>query len=601
MVDLMDTLKSSFKTNPKFKPFISSIVFPNYKNIWPGEELVFDFPLTILIGKNGTNKSSVLHALYGCPEGKSVGEYWFSTHVDKVADADGKRSAFFYRYTIPETGDEAEVLKTAIRREIKHTKDKIDPDYWEPSRPVIEYGMRPMPPWEGRSSGNKGRLKTRWSAIEKAVLYLDFRAEISAFDKAFYKVDRTEARARHRLRLRKQSKPLRQIIDTKQTSFLYHTKERVFENCEFTKEQLITVGNILDTTYNRIVYIEHDFYLSGSFSIFLQKGDEKNYSEAWAGSGETSIIRLVYALDKAKPCSLILLDEPETSLHIEAQRQLRNYILNKIKEKNLQVVISTHSPYFADGLPDCAIKILNVEETSRKVKIINSAPADESSFYLGNKRNYLSKVNIWVEDVLSQAFAMFVCEKKLKASENDKISINPLSGGKGALLNFAAMEMLKKSSNVCFLFDGDQKPPSGIPDPSTIPESENSNLESIVSSIFGEIPKLPLDSNNSKQKINYLRKFLEYARSHFEYYDFNTPEDLLIGQLSKNYNSNTSLAPKDIFRKYAEDKLGASGAITSEQILTLQRERLSTIALDHTSMESTAAKVRSFLKFAPII
>jgi hypothetical protein len=88
-----------------------------------------DFPLSLLIGKNGTNKSSILQALYGCPDGKSVGEYWFSTHTDTI-DVLGDKSpqAFFYRYKIPSTGEVAEVLKTRVQKE-------NDPDYWEPSRP----------------------------------------------------------------------------------------------------------------------------------------------------------------------------------------------------------------------------------------------------------------------------------------------------------------------------------------------------------------------------------------------------------------------------------------------------------------------------------
>lgn len=55
----------------------------------------FSFPFTMLVGKNGTGKSSVLHAIYGMPANSSTGEYWFTTDVDPIADAE---NCYFYGY-----------------------------------------------------------------------------------------------------------------------------------------------------------------------------------------------------------------------------------------------------------------------------------------------------------------------------------------------------------------------------------------------------------------------------------------------------------------------------------------------------------------------
>ena len=40
--------------------------------------------------------------------------------------------------------------------------------------------------------------------------------------------------------------------------------------------------------------------------------------------------------------SLILLDEPETSLHPGAQRSMLRFLLDQIKLKKHQIIISTH-------------------------------------------------------------------------------------------------------------------------------------------------------------------------------------------------------------------------------------------------------------------
>ena len=84
--------------------------------------------------------------------------------------------------------------------------------------------MAPMPELKENASLPAGRSKTRWNAINKDVLYLDFRAEISAFDKAFYKEDKNKSRVDKRKQLRRQSKKLKIIkmrIQNSKNKFLH--------------------------------------------------------------------------------------------------------------------------------------------------------------------------------------------------------------------------------------------------------------------------------------------------------------------------------------------------------------------------------------------
>ncbi|MBD8347819.1 AAA family ATPase [Dysgonomonas sp. HGC4] len=48
-----------------FRKYIDYIRFPYYKNFIKDTKITFDFPLTVLVGPNGTGKSSILKALYG--------------------------------------------------------------------------------------------------------------------------------------------------------------------------------------------------------------------------------------------------------------------------------------------------------------------------------------------------------------------------------------------------------------------------------------------------------------------------------------------------------------------------------------------------------
>ena len=116
-----------------FDPYISHIRFPHFKNLAPDLKVDFDFPVTALVGPNGTNKSSILRAIQGSPGYGNLGDYWFSTSTDPIADT-GTRNAFIYGYYHKGAGKVVEVLKTRVK------KDE-DPDYWEPSRAITSYNM----------------------------------------------------------------------------------------------------------------------------------------------------------------------------------------------------------------------------------------------------------------------------------------------------------------------------------------------------------------------------------------------------------------------------------------------------------------------------
>jgi predicted ATP-dependent endonuclease of OLD family len=62
------------------------------------------------------------------------------------------------------------------------------------------------------------------------------------------------------------------------------------------------------------------------------------------GEGVANIFRLAYALYDFKPNEVLLLDEPELSLHPQAQKRL----YQELRERSSvgQIIVSTHSPYF---------------------------------------------------------------------------------------------------------------------------------------------------------------------------------------------------------------------------------------------------------------
>lgn len=73
------------------------------------------------------------------------------------------------------------------------------------------------------------------------------------------------------------------------------------------------------------------------------------YSGYHQGSGETTVAELLRT-DLPK-YGLILIDEIESSLHPRAQRRLIRDLAERCRERELQIILTTHSPYVLDELP----------------------------------------------------------------------------------------------------------------------------------------------------------------------------------------------------------------------------------------------------------
>lgn len=84
---------------------------------------------------------------------------------------------------------------------------------------------------------------------------------------------------------------------------------------------------------------ESQMYLEFSFG-------KTDHSSQGAGDGYINIFNIVDALYDSTENNIILIDEPEVSLHPDLQRKLFKLLLEYSKDK--QIIISTHSPYFVD-------------------------------------------------------------------------------------------------------------------------------------------------------------------------------------------------------------------------------------------------------------
>ncbi|WP_321420151.1 AAA family ATPase [uncultured Methanomethylovorans sp.] len=566
-------LLQQMKEKGIFTKFIDYIRFPFYRNLEKDTKITFDFPLTVFVGQNGCGKSSAVQALFGCPEGKSVGNFWFSTKVDPIEDGE-ERPAFIYSYA-DENGTIGEVLKTRILR-------GSNPDYWEPSRPLIKYNMNSM----GGS---------RFPALKMEVLYLDFRSILSAFDKYFYYGDPINLKSNTKQDyLRNRSILLKKVIDENSIKTT-RSKPQNRKPIDFSPEELKIMSFILGKKYEYGMLIEHKFFTYWGSSIIFQTPNLA-YSEAFAGSGESAVAILVHELLNVESNSLILFDEPETSLHPGAQKRLKIFILEQIKKKHLQVVISTHSSSLIEGIPSNAIKVF-VQLPNGKFRVENERSPEEAFYYIG--QTLPTKKKIIVEDKL----AKYLIESVIKSIGDDCASLFDVEfypGGHTIIKSdFIKVYSQNSDNNIFIIFDGDQSLAAIHLDVGTIPSSyfEVSKQDELVKYLQQNIDnqtgcKIPFrpdggsSGGNREQLIELMKKYLVYYSSNVFYLPQSTPEAIIWNdnfaiEYMKLISLNDSSVIDDInatsdfklkFKKYSKHCFGSEDLQSAyRQFLTIWR------------------------------
>ena len=543
--------KTRFET---FKDYITDIHFPFYKGLVPGSKIDFKFPLTVLVGENGCGKSSVLQALENVSAGKSLSQRWFSTSVDPIPD--NARPCFWYSYYNAEAGRTVQILNTRIKKKFKDGSE--NPDYWEPSRPVAKYGMELF---DEKYANTPGATGSRWNGTKRKVEYIDFREEISAFDKYFYFGIEPHKKTKQEY-IRQRSKNLKKAIDGKLKNDLLRSIVNL------VPEEVSILSDILDKQYQSVKIIEHKFYSKWGTSVYFSQGVgdasfSGKYSEAFAGSGESAVAKLVHKIFSAQEGTLLLLDEPEVSLHPGAQKRLLNYILENVRDKGLQVVISTHSPAIVEELPPEAIVVMN-QTALNKFDPIPDVFAETAFQYIGHTN--IEKPKIIVEDKTAELLvnrALDICNPK--AIKSVKVVCHP--GGARDLYKEAVVLSRLDATKTYLLLDGDQQ--KELPAGNAV---SNSELDQAVLNITGiDVKDLDFVADSGKQSEQLpieKRKFLDFLKSNCKFLPLNTPEEILWKCSEKSPHTEIDESKKDAYKKAIADwaKDDAGGDVSSNEI-----------------------------------
>jgi predicted ATPase len=468
----LDKLISEAKKFDPDKPtggFIREATFTNFKNIEPGTKLVFRFPITAIVGANGTGKSSILHALWGMPRGYSTSRFWFSTAVDPIA-AGGNPPSYWYEHWISK-------LKTfAQTRKVLGTKRH---GYWEPARALVRDGMKALGPMEDKEKNY--RSAERWNPVARIPLYINFKAEFSAFDRFFYFEDGQSLEQKQDEYV-KRAERLNNVIKFRRDSYKPGGRESVYENRDLTAEELEWIGFILGREYDSAQYVRHRLLGVGESPTVVFKRKGIQYSEASAGSGELAIVRAVIQLLACEKNALILLDEPETSLHPGAQKNFLTFVLHLCRQKQLQIVMSTHSPTMVDLLPTQAIQLLE-ETDGAKCRIVPVTHPQVAFNRLG--RGVGDLLNIAIEDELLKALVELAV-LHLDEGERETIRLHTPPAGATSILAHDIPVWISSKQHFYVILDGDQT--ISYPDLNEMTQTEIQELPARLHDLFGTSP-----------------------------------------------------------------------------------------------------------------
>lgn len=576
-------LQAAFSAG-QFKNFISHIRFPVYKNLSENLRIDFKFPVTALVGGNGSNKTSILRALEACPRGYDLGNWWFSTSMDPIPP--GLHPRYIYGFAVPGLPVDAEVRKSRTQRADRRS------DYFETTKPADE--MQPMPVDE--NIGKEYRLKTRWMPLVKNVVYLDFRGELPAYEKFMQHPATRDSKKDHEERkewLREKSKKVRLALEGKAKKNTYYNRQVIHEIVTLSKVAVGAISDILGREYSSIRMIRHDYFERPGWTVELTT-DQHTYSEAYAGSGEFAIIVMVHQITEAPASSLILLDEPETSLHPASQEKLMAFLLDHCLKHKHQVVMATHSPHIIRPLPDKAIKLLTVDPANGKVQLFLQESSQTDAFFrLGSPKE--GKLTIFVEDNLAAALVGMMANS-LGQATFERLDIKPYPGGASEIKKRLVPHLAQTGrDDAIVLLDGDMLPVRksdlwdvsdhrNLIDPESVTDAQ---LAAAFVDCFSDDAKMDLslnggdDANIDSHVQTMQRTTLAWVERNVYFLPGNSPEELVCELL--NHTFTNSKEAKKFFRVKTGRDLGLPewryDEITAQDILETQIRSLAKLDL----------------------
>lgn len=179
------------------------------------------------------------------------------------------------------------------------------------------------------------------------------------------------------------------------------------------------------------------------------------YSEFHMGFGEARSHYLVGILENLPEKSLILIEEPETSLHPSAQFNFGLYLVDVCTRKGHQVLLTTHSESLLNALPQESRIFLKPVEGG--VEVIENLTASQAHSLMTDGQKKALK--IFVEDEGEKSIAKIILEIIIRKQDStflDCVEIHPI--GSCQIVRSVVKALKGSGISIAGVLDADQHP-----------------------------------------------------------------------------------------------------------------------------------------------
>lgn len=234
----------------------------------------------------------------------------------------------------------------------------------------------------------------------------------------------------------------------------------------FAQSTIARLSNILGRTYTAAKKAVSS--IDATRKVTVLTGADNSYSGFHQGAGEMTIAEVVnWSIPNH---SLLLIDEVETSLHPRAQRRLIRDLATIARQRDVQIILTTHSPYVLEELPDRArIQISVVNGAKNLLTGISPYFAmtkmDDAQHYRIDVYVEDNEAKILVEEVLAQHSPLL--SPTTLVSPCGPASVGRalghlVAGGRFPRPTLVMLDADQDASPGCQILPGDNEPPEKL-------------------------------------------------------------------------------------------------------------------------------------------
>ncbi|UMO86122.1 AAA family ATPase [Pectobacterium sp. PL64] len=356
--------------------------------------LDIDYPLLAIAGRNGAGKSTLL-AIAAC-----------AFHNDKKSDAtkflNKKKPYYTFADFFIQSSDEIPPEGIGINYTIAHNNWAKSPRV--PTGKGIAYQAR-----QKNSGGKWNRYDRR---VDREVIFIGIERIVPHSEKS-------------------QSK-----------SYSRKFSDDVGYDWEGSVKNI--VGYVIGKSYDEFKYVYHSKY-----RLPLVKINGKVISGFNMGAGENALFEIFSILHICEEGTLIVIDEIELGLHVEAQIKFVNELKKISSSRKVQIIFTTHSDIIFSYIPGDARVF--IESINNKTVIQKNISSEYAFSKLSSDNS--EELDILVEDAVAEKLLYSVLPSDIRS----RIKIEAVGSATTLARLLGAVYQRKSRRNTLVIFDGDQK------------------------------------------------------------------------------------------------------------------------------------------------